>query len=171
MQRAHFARLDPHRTVFLPRRESNVARRIGDILREIVPLSTIDIEEILLEQRTTHRRFGDCAISLGHCRPNHVWQAFTDQLDGSVHIDNLDTFGIDTQAISHIPTDIARQLGVVPVRIMDAALVIATIESNVEMVRPKLADLVALPLYFVTAPSEQIERAIARYYPGLRAAG
>ena len=48
--------------------------RIGELLRKMVPLSRHDIEEILQEQTSTRRRFGDIALAWGLVKPEHVWE-------------------------------------------------------------------------------------------------
>jgi hypothetical protein len=81
------------------------ADRIGEILSRIISLSNHDIEEILHEQRATHRPFGDIALAMGLCRPEDIWQAWSGQLDGlsgQPRKIDLDSMGVDAQAIAFI---------------------------------------------------------------------
>ncbi|MBV8780792.1 MAG: hypothetical protein JO353_05280, partial [Phycisphaerae bacterium] len=104
------------------------ADRIGDILSRIIPLSGHDIEEILQEQRSSHRRFGDIALAMGLCQPADVWRAWSGQLDcpegGVRHID-LDAVGIDSQAIEFMSAIDARRWTAIPVRVFGDELVVA----------------------------------------------
>jgi hypothetical protein len=80
-------------------------KRIGEILSQLVPLSGHDVEEILHEQTVskTRKSFGDIALSMGLCRPEHVTRAWCKQLiDGPPRKIDLDRTGVDTQALSHI---------------------------------------------------------------------
>ena len=49
-------------------------QKIGDLLKRLVPLSAHDVDEILHEQRHSQQRFGETAIAMGLCRPEHVWR-------------------------------------------------------------------------------------------------
>lgn len=142
------------------------AKRMGEILQTIVPLSPHDIEEILSEQRLTHRRFGDCAIALGLCRPEHVWQAYGGQLgQASRQIDDLDAFGVDAQAIAYLPAELARELHVIPVRFLDGAVVVAADPQDIDRAREALSQRLDVVIHFVGADRGQVDRAIAYYYP------
>ena len=82
-------------------------KRFGELLGKLVKLSQHDVEEILEDQTATHRRFGDIALSWGLCQPEHVWQAWSDQLLTQVQRVDLETLGVDSQAAANFP-DIAR---------------------------------------------------------------
>ena len=71
----------------------------GECLGKVVRLSAHDIAEIMEHQAATRRRFGEIALSWGLCRPQHVWQAWWDQL--SLHTPHVDLtkLGIDAQAV------------------------------------------------------------------------
>jgi hypothetical protein len=143
------------------------AKRIGEILSRLVPLSLHDVEEILSEQsaRPT-RRFGDIGLSLGLCRPEHVWRAWTAQLSESPRPIDLDELGIDAQAMSHVSAEVARLLRVIPVRALGDEIVIATESANLLAVAHALAQSVRLKLIVVAAADPaQLARAIEHYYP------
>src|SRR4051812_44877540 len=76
--------------------------RIGEILSQMVSLSHHDIDEILVEQRSTPRRFGEIAISMGLCQAEHVWKAISGQSSETPMFVDLDAFGVDTQATVHV---------------------------------------------------------------------
>src|SRR5215212_9344230 len=71
---------------------------MGELLARLGQLSPHDIDEILAEQRHTRQRFGQIAVSLGFCQPEHVWAAWCSQLNGHVDPVDLDEIGIDAQA-------------------------------------------------------------------------
>ena len=141
------------------------AKRIGEILSNLVPLSGHDIEEILSEQSSTRRRFGDIALSMGLCRPEHIWKATSTQLDaGPMHVD-LGTFGIDSQALEHLPAKTARALGVVPLRLTGDTLVVAAHEDSLVVASEVLPVILSKDIKFVIAERAQVERALRTYYP------
>jgi hypothetical protein len=141
--------------------------RIGELLSRIIPLSTHDIEEILHEQRSTHRPFGDIALAMGLCQPQDIWQAWSGQLDGpdgkSRKVD-LDTIGIDSQAIGFLSANEARRCGAIPVRVFGDELVIAIDQASAERLASEIHVRPGLHVKLVLADRGQIERAIESYY-------
>lgn len=140
-------------------------KRIGEILSHLVPLSGHDIEEILSEQHSSRKRFGDIALAMGMCRPEHIWKASTEQLDAGPRWIDLDTFGVDAQALAHIPAATARSLGVIPVRVFADDLVVAAHEHSLTSSAEVLPVIVSKQVKFVLADRERIEDAIETYYP------
>src|SRR5678816_132863 len=97
--------------------------RIGELLSRMVPLSCHDVEGILQEQAANRRRFGEIALAWGLCRPEHVWDAWCQQSADGAEIVDLEQIGIDAQAAAMLPAETARQMSVIPVRVLsDAAL-------------------------------------------------
>ena len=143
------------------------ADRIGDILSRIIPLSNHDIEEILQEQRHSHRPFGDIALSMGFCQPADIWQAWSGQLDGingSMKPVDLDKFGIDSQAVDFMPAFDARRWTAIPVRVFGDALVVAIDQADVAQARANVRVRPGLNIKFVVAERAKILRAIDTYY-------
>src|SRR5829696_10222689 len=98
--------------------------RSGELLSRMVPLSGHDVEEILQEQSNNRRKFGEIALAWGLCRPEHVWDAWCQQSDHEHHLLDLEKIGVDARAAVLIPAEVARNLGVIPVRVAsDCALV------------------------------------------------
>lgn len=141
------------------------AKRIGEFLSRLVPLSLHDVEEILSEQRTTNSRFGEVALALGLCRPEHVWRAWIEQLAQSPQHIDLNVFGIDIQAATHIPADVARELRVIPVRAFGDEIVVAVEPAAVQGAASALAAIVNKRTTFASADAAQIARAIDICYP------
>src|SRR6266404_952281 len=100
--------------------------RIGELLSRMVPLSGHDVEEILQEQTSNRRRFGEIALAWGLCKPEHVWDAWCQQsTDGTEAVD-LDKIGVDTQAAAMLPADVARHHHVIPLRVANDAILLAS---------------------------------------------
>lgn len=139
--------------------------KFGEVLKRVVPLSNHDVDEILHEQRASNMRFGETAISMGMCQPEHVWRAWCGQSTDEIQHVDLEEVGVDAQATLLIPRDIAMRFGVIPVRVSDGALVVATSDICFEEAVVGLPPLVNLKLKFVLAPQQQVQRALAVYYP------
>jgi type IV pilus assembly protein PilB len=138
--------------------------RMGERLSRMVPLSGHDIEEILSEQSATGRRFGDIALQLGLCRPEHVWRAWSSQLAESPQRVDLNEFGIDAQAVAHLPANIAIQYHVIPVRVLSDTLVLAIDEAAYPEVAKRLISILRMKVQFVLSSHYQIAQAIRAYY-------
>jgi hypothetical protein len=138
---------------------------IGERLSHMVPLSGHDIEEILSEQCSTGKRFGEVALQFGFCTPEHVWRAWSSQLAEKPQRVNLDEFGIDAQAVGYLPSEVALRYHSMPVRVLGDELVIAVVESAYpEVARQLLAILHTTKLIFVLSSHAEIARAIRTYY-------
>jgi type IV pilus assembly protein PilB len=146
-------------------REAMQHQKIGDLLKRLVPLSTHDVDDILNEQRASQLRFGETAISMGLCRPEHVWRAWSGQHSDEIERVDLDEVGVDAQATPLIPREVAMRFGVIPLRVAPDALIVATSDLCFEEAVVGLPPLVELKLKFVLAPQEQIQQALMRYYP------
>src|SRR5262249_45936680 len=131
-------------------------KRIGERLSGIVPLSGHDIEEILSEQASTGRRFGDIAIQMGLCAPEHIWRAWSGQLSESPQRVNLEEFGVDTQALEHVSVEIASRYHIIPVRLMNDRLVIAVDEAAFEMIKTELLGVLPENVHYVLSNHHQI---------------
>jgi len=148
-------------------------KRIGELLSQMVPLSGHDIDEILHEQSATRKPFGDIALAMGLCRPEHIWKAWCGQLliDGEPRRIDLASFGIDAQAVGCISQEIARRLNIIPVRVLGEFLIVAAADRSMVDASDALADLTGKQVRFVLTDAAAIRRAIETYYPTLQAAG
>ena len=140
-------------------------QRMGELLRNLVPLSTHDVDEILSEQRASQLRFGETAISMGLCRPEHVWRAWCGQNSDQIEHVDLDEVGIDAQATHLVEKETALRFGVIPIRVAGTTLIVATSQLCFEEATVGLPQMLKLNLKFVLAEREQIQRALAVYYP------
>lgn len=140
--------------------------RIGKVLEQMGKLSGHDIDEILHEQSSGGKKtFGEIALTWGLCQPEHIWQAWAHQLsDGFEKID-LVTTGIDAQAVSRLPRELAVRLCAIGVRLLDDVLVIAVSDPAHIAVFEDLQEVLHSKPRFVLAEAAQIRDMIARYYP------
>jgi hypothetical protein len=149
--------------------EQKMSLRFGEILGKAVPLSHVEVEEVLTEQRSTGRRFGEAALELGLCTPEDVWQAWATQLqDGERQVD-LNVIGVDAQAVASLPAQLAIEFGVLPIRQVGQVLVLAVTPEGLIRARKELPRWVKLDLRFVVAHPDDIARAIEVCYLPLQA--
>lgn len=146
-------------------------QRIGQVLGQMGKLSPLDIDEILAEQRATHARFGTLAVSLGFCEPEHVWAAWCSQLSDKLDLVDLDDIGIDAQAASHLPREIALSLKAIPIRVWQGHLVVAVSDPSRASQVAQLGPRIGVDVKIVLASAQQIEAALRRYYPVVEIAG
>jgi type IV pilus assembly protein PilB len=145
-------------------------QRMGELLARLGQLTPHDIDEILAEQRHTRQRFGQIAVSLGFCQPEHVWSAWCSQLNGRIEPVDLDSIGIDAQAVEFLPRDLALSLRAMPVRVWEGQLVIAVGDISRAPCVAELGRRVGLQVKCVLAPDEQVEAALNEYYPAFERA-
>lgn len=139
-------------------------RRIGELLSRMVPLSGHDVEEILQEQENTHRKFGEIALAWGLCQPEHISDAWLQQSGGTQTID-LERVGIDAQAASMLPGEVARKLGVIPLRCANGMILVATSAASPEHAMVELSGILHRQVKFIQADANQINAMLERYYP------
>jgi type IV pilus assembly protein PilB len=138
--------------------------RIGELLCQLVSLSGHDIEEILEEQRYTGRRFGEIALAWGLCTPADVWHAWSDQLGQGVQYVNLKSVGIDTQALSLLPGELAARYEVIPLRAVGNRLVLAASEASLARAQAELPGQLTMDIRFTVVDASQLRRAIESQY-------
>jgi hypothetical protein len=139
--------------------------RFGELLSRLVPLSGHDIEEILQEQTANRRKFGDIALSWGLCKPEHVWDAWAQQTAQVSDVVDLEKVGVDAQAAALLHAEVARRLGVLPVRAASDIVVIATCDPAPDHMADALNELLHRRVKFIHAEREQLARMIETYYP------
>src|SRR5688572_85028 len=130
--------------------------RIGEILRRSVPLSRQDVDEILEDQKTTRRRFGEIALSWGLCQPEQLWSAWCNQLTDDRQRVDLHAMGIDAQAAAMMPPDVARARRVIPVRIGENEIVVACDEPLTEQCLAELKAVAGMRVRYVLTATKQL---------------
>lgn len=140
-------------------------QRFGELLGRFVSITPHDVSEILEDQTSSRRRFGEIAMAFGLCKPQHVWRAWWAQLSGAPERVDLEAIGIDTQCLAHLPHALALDYNVIPIRASGEQMVIAAGEGSLMRAMEELPRRVKMQLKFVLADPRQIERAIKAYYP------
>ena len=138
--------------------------RMGQVLGWMGQLSDIDVQEILAEQAVTRERFGQIALSLGLCEPQHIWSAWCSQLAIGTERVALVDVGIDAGAVGCLPAELARGMEVIPIRHVEDKMIIATARlldsgSIAELMRTS-----GMQIRFVFADASEIHHAIETYY-------
>jgi hypothetical protein len=139
--------------------------KIGELLRRSRRITEHDVEEILHEQESHPRLFGEIALSWGLCQPQDVWSAWWVQLPGQSAVVDLDVVGVDAQAIDFVPRSMALQFNFVPLRLFAEGLVAATAENSSTPPFAALRNSLGKEVRFVRARAEQICAAIEQHYP------
>jgi hypothetical protein len=138
---------------------------MGQLLSRMGKLSLIDIDEILVEQAVSHKRFGEIALSWGLCDPEHVGEAWCNQLADNVQHVDLHQVGVDAQATAYLSSNLARQLGAIPIRILGDLVVVAAGHTLNSVEVAELSRTIGKQIRLVTVDPAQIEIAIHTYYP------
>lgn len=141
-----------------------MSERLGEYLSRQLPLTPLDIEEILTEQGQSRKPFGELALELGPCTPEHVWRAWLAQLEGEPRRVDLQRVGVDAQAVAALPPDIAIELGVLPIRLIDGVLVVVTTPDRFELARRHLPSRLGYRVQLALADAGDIARTIEVCY-------
>jgi hypothetical protein len=138
--------------------------RFGEFLRRLMPLSQHDIEEILQEQASSNRRFGEIAMAMGLATPEQVWRAWLDQLEGRTDRVALTDIGVDAQAVRHLPANLAWSKRVVALRCLDDHLVVAVDAPPEASTRATIERSTGKRVRFVMTDPRHLHAALDRYY-------
>jgi type IV pilus assembly protein PilB len=139
--------------------------RIGELLSRIIPLSEHDVEEILHEQSASNRKFGDIAMALGLCKPEHILKAWLSQLESQTQRVCIDSLGVDAQAVAQFPADLARKHDAIPVRLLGDELLLAVAHIPDAATLTEIETRINKRLKIVLADIEPLQRTIERFYP------
>jgi hypothetical protein len=138
--------------------------RFGELMRRLMPLSQHDIEEILQEQASSNRRFGEIAMAMGLATPEQVWRVWLDQLEGRTERVALADIGIDAQAVRYLPANLAWSRRVVALRCLDEHLVVAVDQHPEPATRSALERATGKRVRFVMTDARHLHAALTRYY-------
>lgn len=139
--------------------------RIGELLRRMIPLSQHDVEEILSEQQASNRKFGDIALALGLCQPEHVWKAWMHQLETSTQRISVTTVGVDSQALQLIDSQTAHKFSIVPLRSVDGELLVAAAHPLNDDDLSEVQSHCNRRVKTVLAEEADVQKHLHRYYP------
>lgn len=137
--------------------------RIGQILSQSVSLSDHDVEEILLEQKSTRQPFGSIALSLGKAKPEQVWQAWLTQVRQQPI--NLTRLAADDVAVTALPAGLAMLYGLVPLRVRGSDLVVAAGHDVAVEAIAHVERRTGMHLIVAHADAALVGQALHRLYP------
>jgi hypothetical protein len=140
--------------------------RMGEALRRMGKLSTIDVDEILFEQEVSEKRFGDIAVSWGLCRREDICQVWCDQFVAA----SIDVAEIDPAALSAIPVEMALRLCVAPLKLMAGQLVIAAPGEPDSAAMAELVRQTKRDIRVIQVSPHRVERMLAMIYAAAIAA-
>ncbi len=141
--------------------------RIGDILREMGVLCSVDITRILLEQKRTGERFGQIAIAWGLARQEQIYEAWARQLVNERRSVDLDDFGVEAQALGKLSPAQAHEFRALPLRCWGSHLVVALVSMPLDcLILEDIARASGLEhVYPCYCSREQLERYLDKHYP------
>lgn len=143
-------------------------QRIGELLSRIIPLTDHDVEEILHEQSATNQKFGDIALSLGLCKPEHVLRAWLHQLETRTERVNIDRVGVDSQALVFLTRNEALHHIALPLRAIEEEVLVAVAHVPSVEALASLEQSAGRRVKLVLADEADLRAAIERYYPAPR---
>jgi hypothetical protein len=144
---------------------------IGQMLNRMGNLSAIDIDEILVEQAVTHRRFGEIALSWGLCDVEQLCQAWCDQWSWEDSGGNGGMLAPEEQALSSVPAELARRLLVLPLKLMGNQLIAAAARTLDSAEISELVRAVGHDVRLMRADVALVQQAIDAHYPCLAGVG
>lgn len=136
---------------------------IGKLLEKFGYIGEKEIQVALRVQKANPMFLGEILQSLDFVTASEIAEAMAMQYE--TEYINLDTEIISDEALSLIPYDVAESKEVLPVKIVDNELMMATENINDLLTIDYLNKLVSMPVKFVVADKNKIKRAIQlRYY-------
>ena len=141
--------------------------RLGDVLRAMDVLTTVDITRILLQQQRTGERFGRIAIGWSLATEEQINEAWARQLVAERRSIDLDDFGIDPQALQTLTPEQAHNFRAMPVRCWGSHLVVALVSMPLDcQILSDIGDACGMDhVYPCYCSSEQLQRCLYRYRP------
>ena len=138
---------------------------IGQVLSRMGKLSSIDIDEILEQQATSHQRFGEIAVSWGLCEPVDLCEAWCVQFAEGMQLGDVYCGGVDSRLILSLPARLARELQIVPLISIADQMVVAAAQPVDGDQWMAILEATGMDVRFVLAEPEAIEAALDVYYP------
>jgi hypothetical protein len=139
--------------------------RIGELLSQHTSLSSHDVQEILAEQKSNRRPFGQIALQWGLCQPEDLWRAWFDQLSEHSPKVDVNKIGVDSRAVSLVPRSVADRFHVMPMRLFENQLLLAVDHKPDSNLASELGAILGRTVKFVVADGRQIDDALRTYYP------
>jgi hypothetical protein len=143
---------------------NDIMARIGELLSQHTNLTSHDVQEILAEQHSNRRPFGQIALQWGLCQPEDLWRAWFDQLaEGSPKVD-VHKIGVDSRAVAIVPRHLAQRYHVLPMRLFENQILFAVDHKPEANLAAELGAALGRTVKFVIAERRQIDDALRTYY-------
>jgi hypothetical protein len=137
---------------------------LGQVLRRMGKMTAMDIDEILVEQAVTKRRFGQIALAWGLCQAADLCDAWCSQLAEDTAPIELGNVLPDPRALAAIPAGLARSIGVLPLACIGDYLILAIAHRPDGVELTQLIRTCGHDVRFIPADAPQLRTAIDRYY-------
>ncbi len=148
-----------------PAEEEAMAIRIGEILVQRGLLREGEVEEILRQQRSTHRPFGVLAEDLFGVSDKDVEEAWVQQYATiAPHLDPT-IEEITPEALAVVTRRQAWQFKVVPIRYDGPELMVATTVHHLAKALRFASRCLTVPCYIVIAEADRLGEALVTYFP------
>ncbi len=138
--------------------------RIGELLSQQAHLTTHDVQEILAEQVSTRKPFGQIALQWGLVQPEDLWRAWFEQLSTTAPTVKLAKIGVDSRAVSMVPRQLAERLGVLPMRVFENQILFAVDQKPTAELSSELSQALGCTVKFVVADAKDIQDGLRYYY-------
>lgn len=138
--------------------------RIGELLSRNATITAHDVQEILAEQVSTRRPFGQIALQWGLCQPEDLWRAWFTQLGHRTPQVKLSKIGVDSRVLELVPKHLADRYRAMPLRIFENQIVFAVDRKPDPAIATELGTQLGHEVKFVLAESNEIEDALRTYY-------
>lgn len=142
-----------------------MAIRLGDLLVSKGVLTDAQRIEILEEQRTTHRPFGELAERLYGISEGVIEQAWAEQYSDLAERVDPRGFEVTSEVLTLVDRRQAWQFGVLPLRYDDDEVVICTTRDNLPRALRFVGWRISRMCYFEIADPEHLAAALEKHYP------
>lgn len=139
--------------------------RLGDLLVQQGVLTAAQRDDILNEQRTLGRPFGELAERLFGVSPRAVERAWAQQYAAITGLTDLARLAFDPYALSLVSRRQAWQFKALPVRFSGEELMIATCQDHLPRALKFVGWKLNHPAYFVIAEPHQLGEMLMQHYP------
>ena len=143
------------------------SNKIGDHLRDMGVLSSVDIMRIVVQQERTAEPFGQIAIFWKLATPEQICEAWARQLAAEQRHVDLERFGVDPWALEQLTPLQARTFRALPLRCWGSHLVVALVTMpldgiTLQEISRACGGRYVYPCY---CSAQQFDQCLDKYYP------
>ncbi len=143
--------------------------RLGDVLLEQGSVTREQLAEALLAHSESGERLGEALVNLGFLSEGTVTQALAEQL--GIPLVDLRAVTPEPDAVKLVPETVARNYGVLPLRVHDDELAVAVSGALPAAARAELESVSGKKVLLALAPAVDIRRSVDRAYDVLADVG